>query len=46
MARRRPAYRDADFTVPTDDLAVPEIADRIVALLSRPPGPVRKGARG
>jgi shikimate kinase len=46
MDRRRPAYREADFTLSTDDLAVREVADRIVALLARRPGPGRKGGRG
>jgi shikimate kinase len=43
MERRRPAYQEADFTVSTDDRSVPEIADRILALLARRPVPRREG---
>ncbi len=33
LARRRPAYAEADVTVKTDDLTVPQVAGRVVALL-------------
>ena len=46
MERRRPAYQEADFTVSTDGRTVPEIADRILALLARRPVPRREGGRG
>jgi shikimate kinase len=45
MERRRPAYQEADFTVSTDHRSVPEIADRILALLARRPVPRREGGR-
>ena len=45
MERRRPAYQEADFTVSTDGRSVPEIADRILALLERSPVPRREGGR-
>jgi shikimate kinase len=38
LERRIPGYRKADFTVPTDDRTVPEVAGRIVELLSKVEG--------
>lgn len=37
MEMRRPAYREADFTVSTDLRSVAEIADRVLDLLARRP---------
>lgn len=45
MERRRPSYREADFTVPTDNRSVPDIADGILALLAGKPGARREGER-
>ena len=38
MARRRPSYEEADFTVRTDDLAVAQVARRVAALLGKGKG--------
>src|SRR3989304_4797756 len=46
MERRRTADQEADFTVSTEGRPVPEIADRILALLARRPVPRREGGRG
>jgi shikimate kinase len=35
MDKRRPAYRQADFTVLTDDRSVSEVADQVLGLLGR-----------
>ncbi len=40
MARRRPSYAEADFSVGTDGLTVAQVARRVVALLGE-----RKGSR-
>src|SRR5512134_418640 len=45
MERRRPAYEEADFRVPTDCRTVREIADRILSLLQRRAGPRGEGER-
>jgi shikimate kinase len=45
MERRRPSYREADFTVSTDNRSVTEIADDILMLLSRRSAPGREGGR-
>lgn len=44
METRRPAYKEADFTVSTDRRSVAEIADRILSLLARRPR--ARGERG
>lgn len=46
MERRRPTYREADYTVSTDDRSVAEVADRILGLLSKASPAVQEGEGG
>lgn len=46
MDKRRPAYRQADYTVSTDGRSVEEVADRLLALLARESAAGREGEGG